>query len=105
MGIKHMNAVTIEEELLFLLDYGESTEEKKRSIEDKISANFFEQDDTDEYLKSAIKKSLDKINIEDVYKNQIKELLIEVETLPFEKTAELWQIIVVLLKTHKMHEF
>jgi hypothetical protein len=100
MSSKHINAITIEHDFSYILDYG--IKDKALEIEEGISADFFDQYDNIDYLRKAVQRAINELKIDEPYRGRIFELMEKVKTIPFEKAAELWETIVILLKFIKV---
>lgn len=94
MSIKASTANLIAIELAQLLGYGNKTEE---AMEAGIDPELFDSDDTSK-LREAIKEALLEIRIIPPFRQHLEQLLSEAADLPFEKTAEYWEMVVLLLK-------
>lgn len=90
---KYANAESIEDILKGILEYHDVT----KVVEGGIAANNFDQDDNIEPLKRAIRRVIEKVDVGAPYRQHLLQLLREIETMPFEQTAELWEMVVVLL--------
>lgn len=104
MSSKHGVAVSIEHSLESMLNYTcydhtnpeFSMKEKRRAIEDCIGADFFDLHDNVEYLKKAIARAVDLLEITPKEKKSLKSTIKDLETIPFENAAEYWELIVSL---------
>lgn len=94
MSLKENSALSIEDQLSYIMGY---TNKPKKAKADGIFADLFDKEDEITYLRDAIKKAVLASGIIGPHRVHIMSLLDEVETLPFEKSAELWETIVVLL--------
>lgn len=105
MSMQHAIAVSIEHRVENLLDYEPynssnpeaSREEKIRAIEDNIGADFFDQTDNITYLQNATKRIIESLEISKDIKKSLVNTVQDMETVPFEKAAHYWELIIELL--------
>lgn len=104
MGDKHGIAVSLEHQLLSILEYnwtnGRITE-LNRAYEKGIMAGAFDQQNNIENIRNAVKMAVNKVNLKKSDKQELLDLLDDVETIDFSTAAELWMVIVVLLRILK----